>query len=97
MLLKQGNEILVLLKTKTTKLGLFFFFNMYNIIGCEKSERFIARQNLECHLPGSFRKAHLPSTCAHDLRELSGVPLRSQGYCGVEIGKSTRLNSSHSG
>ena len=26
MLLKQGNEILVLLKTKTTKLGLFFFF-----------------------------------------------------------------------
>ena len=61
MLLKQGNEILVLLKTKTTKLGLFFFFffNMYNIIGCEKPEGFIARQNLECHLPGSFRKAHL--------------------------------------
>ena len=27
-----------------------------------------------------------PSTCAHDLRELSGVPLRSQGYCGVERG-----------
>ena len=24
-----------------------------------------------------------PSTCAGDLRELSGVPLRSQGYCGV--------------
>ena len=60
MLLKQGNEILVLLRTKTTKLGLFFFFfNMYNVIGCEKSEGFIARQNLECHLPGSFRKAHL--------------------------------------
>lgn len=32
---------------------------MYNIIGCEKSEEFIARQNLECHLPGNFRKAHL--------------------------------------
>lgn len=46
MLLKQGNEILVLFRTKT-KLGLFFFFNMYNIIGCEKSEEFIARQNLE--------------------------------------------------